>query len=223
LQAALPDYEVTNFGIGGYGTYQSLLQLREALSERRHPEVIVLGYAFFHDRRNTFTRSQRRTMVPHGLLKGMQYPFVRLEDDDRLSRHVGSVEFRPWTLSSRSHLVSRLEHLYDRWDERALRSREATQLLILEVAELARQNDIQLVLALIATDEGSRQTEEWARREGIAAADISVDLSRPEYRNLPHDPHPSPAANREYARRLLDSLRPGLQEQRTVARPESGS
>jgi hypothetical protein len=32
--------------------------------------------------------------------------------------------------------------------------------------------------------------------------DISADSSRPEYRNLPHDSHPSPLANAAYAERL---------------------
>jgi hypothetical protein len=59
LQEKLPNYEVVNFGVCGYGTMHSLIQFREALKEREKPVTAVIVYASFHDERNTMLRSWR--------------------------------------------------------------------------------------------------------------------------------------------------------------------
>ena len=43
-------------------------------------------------------------------------------------------------------------------------------------------------------------------QEGIATADISVNLKIPGNNNLPHDLHPSAIANRQYAEKLAGFL-----------------
>jgi hypothetical protein len=40
----------------------------------------------------------------------------------------------------------------------------------------------------------------------IYAVDISVDYNIPGTMNLPHDGHPSPTANKKYAKKLSDYL-----------------
>lgn len=59
LQQRLPDYQVVNFGVSGYGTLHSLMQFREALRTRDKPKAAVVAYGFLHDRRNTFLRARR--------------------------------------------------------------------------------------------------------------------------------------------------------------------
>jgi hypothetical protein len=50
----LPDYEVLNFGVGGYGTLHSFLQFRKRSAARAR--VAVIAYGSFHDARNTLNR-----------------------------------------------------------------------------------------------------------------------------------------------------------------------
>ena len=64
VQENLPNYEVVNFGVGGYGTLHSLIQLQEALKERKKPELVVLAYGSCHDARNTFSRKRRKSCNP---------------------------------------------------------------------------------------------------------------------------------------------------------------
>jgi len=51
LEARLPDLDVLNFGVPGYGTDQMVLAL-ERDGVRYDPDVVVLGFAFYHMRRN---------------------------------------------------------------------------------------------------------------------------------------------------------------------------
>jgi hypothetical protein len=73
---------------------------------------------------------------------------------------------------------------------------------VLEMAELAEQYDVKLVLATIAEDARSREMLAFVRAQGLMGVDISVDSNRHEYTNGPHDSHPSPLANVRYAERL---------------------
>lgn len=51
LQKEFPKYEVMNFGVSGYGTLHSLIQLKEELQKKRAPRIVVLAYASWHDPR----------------------------------------------------------------------------------------------------------------------------------------------------------------------------
>src|SRR6266404_7499882 len=57
LHEELPDYEVVNFAVIGYGEVQSLIQLREALARGARPALVILSYASVHDVRNTLPRT----------------------------------------------------------------------------------------------------------------------------------------------------------------------
>jgi len=59
LQEFFPDFEIVNFGVSGYGTLHSLLQLQEALQHSR-PRLVVLAYASFHDVRNLLLRKRQK-------------------------------------------------------------------------------------------------------------------------------------------------------------------
>jgi len=65
---------------------------------------------------------------------------------------------------------------------------------------VAEAKGVKLVVAGI--NSGSAKMLQELSQEGIATADISVDLKIPGNNNLPHDIHPSAMANRQYAEKL---------------------
>jgi hypothetical protein len=54
VQALLPEVEVLNFGVHGYGTDQQLLYFQSE-GKRHSLDIVVLGFAWFHISRNTTT------------------------------------------------------------------------------------------------------------------------------------------------------------------------
>src|SRR4029450_12852311 len=86
-------------------------------------------------------------------------------------------------------------------------SHKVCKRLLLEMAELAKRYHVQFILATIAEDAQTREMLAFARAQGLMAVDISVDSTRPEYTNQPHDSHPSSLANAHYAQRLETFLR----------------
>lgn len=204
LQERLPEYEIINFGVNGYGTTHSLIQLRQALESTRPPKVVVLAYADFHDERNTFVRMWRKLVAPMNKLGPLAQPYARLGPDGSLRYSLAEVEYTGFPLMSHSALVHFLEGMWNRVEHKLHRSHQVSEALVMEMASLARKHDVKFVLASIAPD---RRMLEFTKQNGIPGVDISVDISASEYNNLPHDSHPSAIANIKYADKLEPFLK----------------
>lgn len=212
IQQRFPQYEVVNFGVGGYGTVHSLLQFREALRTAT-PKVVVLAYADFHDERNTLSRSHREAIRADNELGPLQHPYAWLGADDRLQIGHSTADYHAFPLERRSSLAQFLDMQIDRLDTRIRRSDVVSQKLIAEMARLAKSHGAEFILANIDRGRDGRRMLMHAQSLGIPTVDISVNRSDPRNTNLPHDAHPSALANRKFADRLDQYLRTRLANQ----------
>lgn len=200
LQDKLPQYEIVNFGVNGYGTLHSFIQFKEALKQRNKPKVAVIAYAGFHDRRNTLLRARSKQMAAWNKLGILFQPDARLKKNNNFTYSMTKLEYREFPLMRVSALSHFLEVNYNQWEEGLYRSHQVSKAIILEFHRLAEANNVKLVVAGI--NSGSAKMLEELSKEGIATVDISVDLKIPANNNLPHDLHPSAIANRQYAEKL---------------------
>lgn len=207
LQARLPQYEVVNYGVEGYGTLHTLIQLREALTTQPPPRVVVYAYASLHDERNTFLRNRRKTIALRNGLGPLFQPYVRLDRHGYLHGAMAAVDYTEFPFMRYSAFVHFLEVTYNRFEDTWIHSHQVSQRLLLEMVELANQYHVEFILATIAEDARTREMLAFAQAQGLMGADISVNSSRPEYTNQPYDSHPSPLANAHYAERLETFLR----------------
>ena len=218
VQQMLPDYDVVNFGVGGYGTLQSLLQFREALASRPPPKVAVIAYGTFHDARNTLSRYRTKGITLTDESAKVPLPCARLGPDGALE--IFSVEadyYRPWPFQNRFAFVHLLEEQANRRELQQLRSGRVSQAIVAEFARLAGLHGTTVVVAGI--QRGAEAMLQFAQRIGIEATDISV-RDVPELKNLPHDNHPNALANQRYAERLVAFLRQrGLDQPGRTAQP----
>jgi hypothetical protein len=224
LQERLPAYAVVNHGVGGYGTIHALLQLRQALRTRPPPAVAVYAYAGFHDERNTFLRRRRKGVALWNRLGPLTQPYARLAADGTLRSAFTAVEYREWPLMRWSALVHFLELTYNQLEERAADSHAVSERLLLEMASLAGQAQVPLVVAGVMDDEPTRGLLTFARHHGLAAVALASGLTAETYWNLPHDRgHPSPRGALTYAARLEAFLRhQGLTPDRAPANRPPG-
>ena len=209
LQERFPAYDVVNYGVGGYGTVHSLVQFRDALKTSA-PRVAVLAYADFHDERNTLARTHRRAIALDNDLGPLEYPHGSLDRQGRLQITYSDISYTEVPTARFLALGQFVEMELNRYDTKRLRSHAVSEALVLEMARLARDHGVKLILANIDRGPGGVRMLEFARNHGIPAVDMSVDRRIPGNTNLPHDAHPSARANRHYADVLERQLRTEL-------------
>jgi hypothetical protein len=211
LQEHFPEYEVVNFGVEGYGTVHSAIQLKEAL-KAANPAAVILAYAGFHDERNTFSRTRRKLFTRWNSLGPLSQPYAWLDAGNSLHFGFGEVWYREFPLAAVSSAALLMDMKYDELEGRFFRSHEVAEALVLYMAELAKTHGAKFFVAGIDRSAAAEQMLKFVRGRGISAIDISVDLKDSENNSGPHDAlHPSALAARRYADRLEEFLRRRLQ------------
>jgi hypothetical protein len=206
LQERFPEYEIVNFGVGGYGTIHSLIQFQEAL-EVKTPKLAVLAYASFHDKRNTFMRNRKKQVQLTKQLGPVFQPYALLDSQGRLQYSFADVEYREFPLMRYSALVHFIENLYNDYEEIRYRSHAVSEALVAEMEELAKKRGVKFVVAGINERPETSEMLAFAQSHGISNVNISVDLDVNENTLKPHDEHPSATANKKYADKLETFLR----------------
>ena len=205
LQESHPEFEFINFGVNGYGTLQSLIQLKEALQKRRKPKIVILAYASWLDVRNTFVRGRRKMLAVASDLGPTNQPYATL-NGEQLEQHFDALSYREFPLMRCSALVNMLEEAYNHYEERRAQSHEVTKLIVKQFADVCRINGIDLIVANFTSDPTTADMEKFCRENQLATVDVYVDLSAKENNNLPFDSHPSALAQSRYAQKLSSYL-----------------
>ena len=191
LQEIFPNYQIRNYGISGYGTLHSLLQLEILLKHEEAPAAILLAYGGFHDQRNTSNRYWRKVLSGRQIAEGLRYPHVRFDDNDSLVRGFSNLEYSPFPLMRFSALMHFIELKYNRSEDEALRSMEVTQRLIAKMRSMAEAEGSKFALVGIFRHSDTERMLKHFAEKGVATVDISQDLEQPELRILPSDGHPN--------------------------------
>ncbi|MBI5800687.1 MAG: SGNH/GDSL hydrolase family protein [Verrucomicrobia bacterium] len=205
VQVALPEFEVVNGGVSGYGTLHQRLLFQELLKQRGKPAMVVVAYGRFHDYRSTNVRIWQKGFAPYNRLPDLTYPFARLNSAGQLSYDAAPATYSEWPLQRLSALVHWLEQQANIGEERRVRSHEVSRALLANWAGVCLKEGIPFIVAGISSD--ATPMLEWCRAAGIKAVDISVPLTEPSNTNAPHDGHPSAKANRVYAEKLVSFLK----------------
>jgi hypothetical protein len=110
VAAQLPDMHLRNFAVPGYATLQAkLLYERTIEREARVPQLVVYGYAFFHDYRNTaatyWLLTLKRSSNVH---EWIEVPYAQWQADKGL-RTFPPKGYPKWPLSEYSALLQLMQ------------------------------------------------------------------------------------------------------------------
>ncbi len=212
LQSQLPNYEVINWGVSGYGTIHVLFQLEKALKSSKKPKLVIVNHADFHFERNVFSYNRQMNVTQWNSLGPLNQPYAKLSGTGDLIFRRSKQEYTPWYLSTVSALVFygqfRYENFLDK--ERHSDSKQITELIFSRIMTLCHENDVKLLITNIGRKE--EFIKSYSLENEIPYLDISVNLRNKKYNNKPIDGHPSAEANRVYAKKLYTYLSKNLLE-----------
>jgi hypothetical protein len=207
MQERFQRHDVVNFGVGGYGTLQSLLQYHRALRERPKPESVVLMYGDFHDERNVRTDGWRDAHFNFERFGTTAQPYARLNWSGKLYYNWGDGQVPLMALRVRSLAFDYAVINYGRLRERFLNAHQVSELLIDLFIDESRRQGVRFVLAGV-WQEGdlTRDTLRHFAAQGVETVDISADPNDERNRIAPNDVHPSAFANERSATILAEVL-----------------
>jgi hypothetical protein len=190
VQHRHPELKISNFGSGGYGTYQSYLAIQKWV---REPAAVYYFLNGFHEERNVGDRSWLRVnKTPPAC---WFYPYAELSRGDlRPERSRG---YLVWPLSKHLRTVAILQE-YTEIIESSLRvrqRRELTQMLLEKMDGAVRARGGKFTVVLFDMDPAQRA----GYRSFVQSRGINfIDCDRPEMKDpklrLP-DNHPNQGLN----------------------------
>ncbi|MCR9289002.1 MAG: hypothetical protein NXI23_16630 [Bacteroidetes bacterium] len=206
IQKEFAEFEVINWGVSGYGTLHSLLQLENNLPENK-PNTIVLAYGQFHQMRNVFSRERRRHVMSWGHLGLLNQPYGKLDSDGKLIIHQSDkLVHQLWKGAKTFRVIyygqALIEKFLDFFDDR----KKVTEQILLRIKHICAKNNIELVLANIE-GVGAEHIEKFCGKNQISFVDISWDVWDEKYTNHPYDGHPNAKGHLLFAEKLLPFLR----------------
>ena len=207
VQKSFPNYQVVNFGVGGYGNVHSMIQFKEALRTGSRPFLVILTYADFHDIRNSFTRSWKKKVSTGTRWKKVgvfSEPYAFLNRNGMIEYSKINIEYTEIPLMRYSALAHLLEKAYNKMENSRYKIKKVSKEIILDFYRLAEKTKIPFVIAGI--DPAASGMLEDLKSLNLHTVDISVDYSLRKYNNVPFDSHPNAEAHKLYAKKLNEFL-----------------
>lgn len=208
LQEANSNWNIINYAVPGYGTIQSLLKLKDEVRKDNAPELVIIGYAGFHEDRNALTRIQRQAWKEAVVLTDEDYveqfmsaafPYGVITDDElQVKYHTMKDMYNHWPMRESSALVNWLESSYNNMQDRSSDKVEVTRKIFDEIAQVAENNEIRVVVAGLLSDETTLNMLDYCDELGLETVDIGVDISDTRYNFEPYDGHPNQLAHSSY-------------------------
>jgi len=211
LQEQFPSLKVGNFGMGAYGTFQSLLLLRRFFKRGVHPRFVVYGFCPFHEARNIASAHWLLSLAGPANDGRVSIPYCSLDGNGKLVEHA-AIQWPVIPLFFREHfaLPQLLFSFYTRFktDEyhRRQNQRKITKKLLLEMRNLTESNDAKLIVVILSgRDKDRKYYFDFLKNHKIDVLDASLDLIG-EYA-VPGDGHPSGKTHSRWADEIAQYLK----------------
>ncbi|MCE7993713.1 MAG: SGNH/GDSL hydrolase family protein [Roseivirga sp.] len=205
LQQEFPSVNIRNLGVGGYGTYQSLLVLRKRLEHSKKPKAVIYGFMSHHRQRNVAQADWLGSLAINSNKSGNEQvyiPFVTLTKDKKL------IEGKPvkyLRLPLHKHLASSflLQRAINNISgyRRIHDTDEVLELLLSEMHDLCSKLDIPFYVNLLHCEKLMLSgLQEFLDQNNIAYIDSRVSLN--ENNTFRDDGHPKEVVIEEWTKRV---------------------
>jgi hypothetical protein len=205
IQQSRPDLSVSNRGVEGYGTYQSLLLMERLLvDEAQRPTWILYG-DIGHDLRNAGALAwlSTRADIPHAAA----VPSASLRANGILVRHP-PLRYPSLPLHDQLASVALIENLWTRWqlrDRTTASPRQLTDRLLVEMADVANRFGVKFSIVILTLEEHVKRARmAFAQQNHIDVIDCNQRLS--PTLTVAGEGHPNALAHQRWADCIATAL-----------------
>lgn len=213
LQQQFPAWNIRNFGVPGFGSVQSYLQLESEIESGIIPQLVIVNFCDFHHQRNSLTPRFRNSLVlgyqrsnaqASAALQQSRFPYIengsiKTVDYDHL--------YSNWPGRETFAAVHYFQSIRDKSKESEIDLVENSLIVFRKMKALCDQHEITLIVTGLTKNRETRKFLKRLQSEGIQTADISLDLKNKKYNQLPYDSHPNGRAHMHFANQLATVLK----------------
>lgn len=209
LQQAFPKYHFQNYAVPGYGNIQALIKLKQQIQNGDTPDMMLIGYAGFHEERNALNPHYRQSLY-HGFLNSnienrplfnkSKIPYYDIEKGIQYEKWSGLYE--NWLGRSYLASVNTFQNAFEKMQMTMSDEVIVTQHILLEISNLCKDNKIDLVIVNIVKSPKVDYLKVFCGEHDIKLIDIGLELPSEAYSSLPYDIHPNAKAHRIFLERL---------------------
>lgn len=207
LQKEFPDFSFRNAGVIGYGTVQSLMQLKEAL-KNDSLKAVILNFSSFHLMRNGLSQTyrsnlrigyQRASVEAKPLMQEARFPYITFCDLE-IKHQPWETMYTNWYGREWSAIVNWAQLIDDRKRDDEIDVVMITMCIIHEIVRLCKYRGIAFGLVCLDT---TPETEELYRALlEIPWINAGFDFTNETLTNLPYDSHPSVEGHQYLAQKM---------------------
>ena len=208
LQHKFSEFNFENYGVIGYGTVQSYIQLKEILKTSNKPDEVVLVFSSFHLERNVMAPSYRRALKIGfnesmdeigNLMRKAKYPYVSITRKPKISYCSWDSLYTDWTGRATFATVNYLQTAWDNIQENKIDKLGATEYILDEMNKLCQSFDVKFHLVLLDNREEMLEISESVKKNNFSVLNIGFDFNDSTYTNLPYDMHPNELGHQKIA------------------------
>lgn len=219
LQTEFPFLRVGNFGMGGYGTYQSLLLLRRLFNQGVKPRVVIYGFNIFHEGRNIANPNWLKHLTQYSKRGHVAIPYCSLNERGQLVEHP-AMRWPKFPLQQYFAFPELLIKFYYALKVDTFRGfqnkMKITKKLLIEMRNLTKEHDAKLIVVMMSGEKNNRMLYfNFLRDHEVEVIDAPW-LMTEDYR-VPGEEHPNGKAHSLWADEIAKYLRTYMTNVKGVA------
>jgi len=197
LQKKTKKYKINNFGVGGYGGFQSLLLLEEIFNNYNDIELVVYGFTPHHEVRNVAAGSWMYLLNFFSTRGFVKLPYGSIDKENNLVKNE-PIEYIKLPFGNKSALIAKLEKRIMKIKSlrREYNQFEISKAIINEMNKISNKNNSQFKFLLLEglPKEKNDMYEKFLIENNIPLIDCPVPYGQ-EY-VVKGEGHPSPLAHK---------------------------
>ncbi|NRA13422.1 MAG: hypothetical protein HRT57_15865 [Crocinitomicaceae bacterium] len=217
IQKQFPKNSIRNSGVIGYGTVQSLMQLKEEL-KRGKLKAVLLNFSTVHFMRNCLSQQYRSNLKigyersssnVSNQMKSARFPYKLKCDLD--------IQFEHWddlysNMAGREWLASMnwFQSAYDNYQDGKNDGLEVTECLIKEMHEICKKQGVKFAVIFLDFNKDVKTLRSGLG--GIPTLKTDFNFKSKKLTNLPYDSHPNKRGHTIIANKIEPFLKDLMNE-----------
>ena len=206
LQKNIKNYQVKNFGVSGYGSYQSYLKLKKILDKFENIDYVIYPFIDHHEIRNIGDASWLEFLSKNARAP-VSIPYVKLSRGNEIIEY-SPVKYIVLPYSDNSVLISKIQKklmriiFYSKNKDKTI----ITKKIILKMNKLSKEKGSKFILVNLYSDKSKiNDYESFSTKNNIEFINCQIELD--DKHIVKNESHPNGIANKKFSDCVLKLIK----------------